>query len=357
MKKFYRIVIIILVISIITIACGSSETASDKDTKKIPTTTPDFETYPEMDVRELESYADNYIGNNVKITGEVFNIGEGFLQIHVLRPGGNKYDTTAIYVTYESEILPKGVYEDTNITVYGIVKGMVKGKNFFGGSITQPEIDAEAIKLSETSNIMKTEEIDETEDVKEIKEETQEQTPTQKPTINTNDALAKNYLVEVEENGVVIEIVRILICDSNWEPTQNEFSEYKSMDNKEAFIEIIFRVTNNREQKINTLITETIASFDGEQIKFDDYYFDTWIGDEFIDDILPGSIVIGGIWLGVSRSKFNEIEKIVISMPYISGLNYEQLTKDFIWTIDVNGWEFETYPTDISIGNNETLTY
>lgn len=340
-----------MVLSIITIACGSSESASNTDTKKIPTTTPDFETYPEMDVRELESYADNYIGNNIKITGEVFNIREGFLQIHVLKPEGNKYDTTAIYVTYENEILPKGVYKDTNITVYGIIKGMAKGKNFFGGSITQPEIDAEAIKIAESINITEKEEV--TDKLDKI----QEMAPTQKPTINTNDAMAKNYLVNIEENGVVIEIVRILICDSKWEPVQNKFSEYKSMDNKESLIEIIFRITNNRDQNINALITETIAAFDGEQIKFDDYYFDTWIGDEFIYDILPGSIMIGGIWLGVSRSKFDEIEKIVISMPYISGSNYEQLTNDFVWTIDVENWEFETFPTEINLQENEPLAY
>lgn len=114
----------------------------------LPTSTPDQrELYSEIDIRELESYADNYIGEKLKIRGEIFNIFTDGLQIWVNKPGGNRFDRVAIIISWlDDDILPPQLYEGTWITVYGIGAGTIDGTNAYGGTITQPLIFAEIIE-------------------------------------------------------------------------------------------------------------------------------------------------------------------------------------------------------------------
>ena len=97
----------------------------------------DFET---IDIRELESYANDHVGELVRIRGEVFNITGTFYQIYVPKP--NSYDRVVVVVTYDTlgSPLPDSIYEDTWITVYGVVAGWYVGTNSFGGTIVQPKI-------------------------------------------------------------------------------------------------------------------------------------------------------------------------------------------------------------------------
>lgn len=114
-----------------------------------PTNTPDVRgEYAEMDIRELDAYAANYIGDKVKLRGEVFNImGGDSLQMWVREPGGGTFDNVAVVVSWASDdILPPEVYEDTWITVYGTVFGTFEGTNAYGGTITQPWIFADIIE-------------------------------------------------------------------------------------------------------------------------------------------------------------------------------------------------------------------
>jgi hypothetical protein len=113
-----------------------------------PTNTPDVRgEYSEIDIREIDSYTSSYIGDKVKLRGEVFNVlGDG-LQMWVRKPGGSSYDTIAVVVTWDSRnILPDQVYEDTWITVYGVVSGTFEGTNSYGGTISQPMIEADIIE-------------------------------------------------------------------------------------------------------------------------------------------------------------------------------------------------------------------
>lgn len=113
-----------------------------------PTTTPDLRgEYSDIDIREIDSYTTKYIGEKVKLRGEVFNIVDGGLQMWVRIPGGGRLDTVPVVVTWGSNVLfPEGVYEGTILTVYGEVAGTFSGTNAYGATITQPLIEAAIIE-------------------------------------------------------------------------------------------------------------------------------------------------------------------------------------------------------------------
>jgi hypothetical protein len=113
-----------------------------------PTNTPDPRgSYAEIDIRELESYADDHVGEKVKIQGEIFNVLADGLQIWVNKPGGSQFDRVAVIVSwFDENILPAELYEGDFITIYGIGAGTIDGTNAFGGTITQPLIFADIIE-------------------------------------------------------------------------------------------------------------------------------------------------------------------------------------------------------------------
>lgn len=102
--------------------------------------------YGDIDLRELDTYPMNHIGEKVKLRGSVFNIfdmGNSFISIQ-----GIQLETGNIVVVVHdlSDVdIPEGIYEGSWITVYGTVDGVFKGTNAFGGTITQPRIDADII--------------------------------------------------------------------------------------------------------------------------------------------------------------------------------------------------------------------
>jgi hypothetical protein len=89
--------------------------------------------YKTIDYRELVSYADAHIGEKVQIRGRVFNVVDNLtLQVYV----AGTYE--AVYI--ESSRPFSGVYENTSLTIYGVVKGFKSFQNAMGATISQPYI-------------------------------------------------------------------------------------------------------------------------------------------------------------------------------------------------------------------------
>jgi hypothetical protein len=89
--------------------------------------------YQDIYYQELTNYADNHIGELVRINIRVFNINsntelQGFF--------AGTYD--AVIVSFREPF--SGIYENQSITVYGIVAGSICGTNAFGGTVCQPAI-------------------------------------------------------------------------------------------------------------------------------------------------------------------------------------------------------------------------
>ncbi|MHA1280673.1 MAG: hypothetical protein ACTSQ8_26260 [Candidatus Helarchaeota archaeon] len=178
-------------------------------------------------------------------------------------------------------------------------------------------------------------------------------TPTIEPTIDTSAIIAKNYLASTEDNGVIVEVARILIGEKTavGNLLGGDFSYFLIFDDKITVVEFIFRIVNNTDKVIKIYFDmKTIASINGEQVVFNDYWLDnrTWFGDDLSSDILPGSTMIGGLYVGIKRSEWNEVSTITISIPEaFEPDNYDDVTNTFLFTIDVLDWTYEEIPEEL----------
>jgi hypothetical protein len=92
--------------------------------------------YKPIDWRELQSYADNHIGEKVYIRGRVFNIP----------PGGNHKELQLYFAgTYEAFYVTTrdsftGVYENDSLIIYGVIEGQKCFQNKYNAEICQPSI-------------------------------------------------------------------------------------------------------------------------------------------------------------------------------------------------------------------------
>lgn len=173
-------------------------------------------------------------------------------------------------------------------------------------------------------------------------------TPTSEPTQDSSLVKAKNFVASEEQNGVLIEVERILICDKTWQDLNNIYSEISLLDDKITFVEFFFRVTNNTNEVIGFNFYTSIASANGEQISIEEYIWEGmgWMGDDLDNDILPGSTVSGGVWGGIKRSSWDEVEKIIISIPEAFDKDYRAVTQDFLFEVEVGDWGFEPLVED-----------
>ncbi len=87
----------------------STPTATPTST---PTPTPDPRgLYEEVDIRDLDAFPSRYLGDLLKLRGQVFNIGEGGLQMWIQVPGGSRFDRTPVVITWiDISVLPEQVY-------------------------------------------------------------------------------------------------------------------------------------------------------------------------------------------------------------------------------------------------------
>ena len=169
--------------------------------------------------------------------------------------------------------------------------------------------------------------------------------PTLIPTQINQGTIAENFLSLQESNGIKIEVVRILIAEKG--AIDQDFPS-PLFDDKSTLVEFVFRITNNTNQVISFNFYTTIAAVNGEQIPFEDYKWENvTFGSNLDEDILPGSIVIGGYWTGIKRTNWDEVNTIVISIPYAYNSDYSRITEDFLFTINVNNWSFAPIPEEL----------
>lgn len=168
--------------------------------------------------------------------------------------------------------------------------------------------------------------------------------PSLTPTQALTQGIAKNFIVSDEDSGILIEVVRIFVAPK--ESVPEEVRSYEIFNDKSTFIQFIFRITNSNNKIVQDNFHMTIAAINGEQVLFNDFYWGEF-GDNLSDSILPGSTVIGGYWTGIKRSSWDEVNKIIISIPHVFDSDYNRVTKDFLFTIDVNNWSFEPLPDEL----------
>jgi hypothetical protein len=171
--------------------------------------------------------------------------------------------------------------------------------------------------------------------------------PTKTPEQEEVLALAKNWVATYEENGIKIEVARILIVDKNDKNIKGIFAKEENYADKITYVEYLFRITNNTGKTAKLYYTNIIASVNGEQANFGDFYNTQLSGDNLFDDILPGSVLIGGNWTGIKRTAWNEVNTILISIPAIRDSDYQKITKEILLTIEVKDWTYEPIPDEL----------
>ncbi|HZK44174.1 MAG TPA: hypothetical protein VFC73_07800 [Syntrophomonadaceae bacterium] len=140
MKKTKSLFILALILSLVLIGCGKTNSKVDIS---------NLEYIEESEIAALYSNPLNFKNKGVKLYGKVFKIEEDgdnvFLQVWV---NVNGDDENTIVMDFNSE----NTYKDGDlIFINGFVKGEFEGENAFGGKIIAPSI--EAIKIKESNYI------------------------------------------------------------------------------------------------------------------------------------------------------------------------------------------------------------
>lgn len=96
-------------------------------------TATEIASYTQINIKELQSYADQHLGEKVVVLGRVFNIASPTqFQMYY----GWTYE--AVFVITKDPYT--GLYEDDFITVYGVVGGEKCFKNMYNADVCQPLI-------------------------------------------------------------------------------------------------------------------------------------------------------------------------------------------------------------------------
>lgn len=170
--------------------------------------------------------------------------------------------------------------------------------------------------------------------------------PTSTPTELPGQGIAKNYVVSEEDGGVLVEVARIVVAPKS--AFDQDLFDDEIYDDKSTIVEFTFRFVNSTNEVIKFGYSSLTASVNGEQVVFSDYSWSGDFGDELDNDILPGSYLIGGMRTGIKRSSWDEVTQIVILVEgAYNSSTYDDVTKDFLFTIDVSGWTYEPLPDEL----------
>lgn len=107
--------------------------------------------YRQVDTRELVTYTGRFAGEKVDISGQVFAIysAEERIQLWVGWIEDGTVEKGAVSVEWHGNWDRAEFYEGDRVIVYGVVKGTVRGVNAFGGSVSQPLIQADVIEVQD----------------------------------------------------------------------------------------------------------------------------------------------------------------------------------------------------------------
>ena len=97
---------------------------------------------------KLARNPDNYIMEEIKISGQVIQVMEGDENDNQLRVAVNGDYDTVMYVEYDSRIRDSRILEDDYVTVYGSSLGTITYQSTLGGNITIPAMLAGKIVLN-----------------------------------------------------------------------------------------------------------------------------------------------------------------------------------------------------------------
>ena len=145
-----------------------------------------------------------------------------------------------------------------------------------------------------------------------------------------------NYLGAMEQNGIIVELARVIFMHRDAFKPDITFDDIPNLDDHEYVGEIIWRITNNTQASITWSHNDINVRVNERQIKLYDYLFGSF-GVPPSDEIFSGSTIIGGVWFGIGNTKPDEIVSVSLLMgkPYNTD-NHRDVADNFIVTADLS---------------------
>ena len=169
--------------------------------------------------------------------------------------------------------------------------------------------------------------------------------PTPPEGIDTSLSQSKNNVASQVSADVTIEIMRILIADRSAIPSA--IADNPVYNNAQTFVEFVFRVTNGSQIPVKMYVEQAKIAVNDEPINLAEYVESgVKLGDDLSGEYLPGVIAIGYIWVGVERTSWDQVKKILVKIDPPSDLEDNPLGPSYFFNIIVEGWNFEPIPTD-----------
>ncbi len=166
-------------------------------------------------------------------------------------------------------------------------------------------------------------------------------TPEPSPTAAPPEIIAKNVFMTQEQNGVEVNLVRLLITDPEKKEGGN-LDEY-GFEGSRSYVQPIFIITNNTDKQIKVSDYQgTLVSANGEQVSLGPFV-PIFIRHSLSESILPGSTITAPVWVGIRMHHWNQISNVVVKLPYFES-DGKKVTNDFIFKVDVQDWTFEPLP-------------
>lgn len=167
-------------------------------------------------------------------------------------------------------------------------------------------------------------------------------TPLPSPTANpTPGKVARNVHMVQEQNGVVVTLERLYISD----PAARDggLLEDPGFEGSKVYLQPLFTIKNNTDKEVAISDFQgTLVSANGEQVG-EARFYNIFFRHPLEQSILPGSSIIGPVWVGMKQSAWNQVSKVVVKIPYFIS-DGKKVTDDFIFSIDVVEWDYEELP-------------
>lgn len=147
MKKFFKVLMVLLFVIAMS-ACGSSsQKSSTQSAKKTK------EYVKEKDFSKVYANPNKYKGKWIKITGRVFNKQESEDGISAFQMWGDVENSDWNTLVYYNED-NTSVSEDDYVTVDGEITGKYKGENLIGSSMTALMIEAKTLSVKSATDVL-----------------------------------------------------------------------------------------------------------------------------------------------------------------------------------------------------------
>lgn len=168
-------------------------------------------------------------------------------------------------------------------------------------------------------------------------------TPTPEPNVFEAIAVSKNNVETIEKQGVVFELIRVVVSDRKGDP-EKWVSEIPEFDKATTLIMLEFKITNNTDGTIDILLKDHCNILVGkEQVDCNSLPRMKYFNDD-IQSIMAGVTRQGGFYVPANTPR-SDISKIIFEAPGAFNAKGNGFTGDVVFTFDTTGWTWEPRPT------------